>query len=434
MTEPQGERPSGLAFIPKMSVAGAALLLAIVSELLFLINLQHPQQMMFDETHYVPAARALFFGHEYLVRDHPEFAKWLIGLSMYLFGDTPWGWRVIGTMMGTLTVVTLFLIAQSLFRDTRLSLVAGFIALLSQFVYILARLAMLDVYMGAFLLLALWLVIDGYARDGNRWRLLFAGILFGLAIGCKWVAVPYVALIIAAFGLLRLRAERNFSRLLFSSDVAVWRGVSTVEAMLYLGPLAIAVYFATFIPTFYVENNALAPADLLQQQKAMFEMHSAFYTHPYSSQWWQWPYIGRPIWFLYEKVDGVLRGVLMAGNPAVLWGGLVAVMACLIGGVVKRQPRVLLVGCLYLFAYGIWIVIPRKLNFHYYYYLPVIFLSLALAVAFHFYCRGRITRWIPLLFLILAFGLFVYFYPIISAAPLPRDDAFLRWTWFDSWR
>ena len=35
--------------------------------------------MMFDETHYVPAARALFAGQAYTNIEHPLLAKWLIG-------------------------------------------------------------------------------------------------------------------------------------------------------------------------------------------------------------------------------------------------------------------------------------------------------------------------------------------------------------------
>jgi hypothetical protein len=43
-------------------------------------------------------------------------------------------------------------------------------------------------------------------------------------------------------------------------------------------------------------------------------------------------------------------------------------------------------------------------------------------------------RRLPLLVLAGSAGMFVYFWPILTAAPLDGPDAFLRWTWLDSWR
>jgi dolichyl-phosphate-mannose--protein O-mannosyl transferase len=117
-----------------------------------------------------------------------------------------------------------------------------------------------------------------------------------------------------------------------------------------------------------------------------------------------------------------------------MWGGLVAVLACLAGGIRARDPRLLLAGGLWIFAYGIWVLIPKKIGFYYYYYMPAMFLPLALAAAFHHYCREGWSRGLPPLFMLISGGLFVYFYPILSAMPLAGDHAFLSWTWFESWR
>ena len=43
---------------------------------------------------------------------------------------------------------------------------------------------------------------------------------------------------------------------------------------------------------------------------------------------------------------------------------------------------------------------------------------------------ARADEW----FALPAIMLFVYFYPILSAAPLSGPQAFNRWMWFDSWR
>lgn len=399
----------------------ALVLLLVTAELLFLVNLQHPLQMYFDETHYVPAARDLISGVAYRNIEHPLAAKTLIGLSMQLFGDTTLGWRLMSTVFGCATLAATFLIAQSLFRDVRTSVMAGLLALLNQMLFVQARIAMLDVYMGAFLLFALWCLIDGYGRErGVRIRLVACGILLGLAVGCKWLAIPYA--LAAGLGFLVLKSRGKG-----------WSGVSAIEGASWLGGLGFATYLATFLPAFFVAANPLTLADLIPHQLVIYEQQTQpLAHHTYQSDWWQWPLIGRPIWYLYERVD-VLRGVLLIGNPAIMWGGLLAVLACIVGGVRSRDPRLLLVTGLWIFSYGIWAVIPKKIGFYYYYYMSALFLALALAASFYHFCRGRL-RWLPPAFLALSAGLFAYFYPILAALPLSGERAFLAWTWFDSWR
>jgi hypothetical protein len=46
--------------------------------------------------------------------------------------------------------------------------------------------------------------------------------------------------------------------------------------------------------------------------------------------------------------------------------------------------------------------------------------------------RARLRYWDEVV-VMLAVGLFLHFYPILSAAPLAGPGAFARWIWLDSW-
>ena len=361
---------------------------------------------------------------------------------MTLFGDDPFGWRMLSTVMGTLTVAAVFWIALAIFGDAKLSFTAGILTILNQLVFVQARIAMLDVYMGAFLLLALALFIGSYeARTPRRAHLglLFSGLLFGLAIGSKWAAAPYFLAAILGFLLLRVRrakrAKLGPGPLLRSTTLGPWLGVSTLRGLACLAATGVVTYLLTFAPTFFVGNGRLSLSGLLPQQLEIYRLQTQpLAPHNYMSAWWQWPQIGRPIWYLYERVGGVMRGVLLVGNPAIMWGGIVAVLACLAGGIRGKDRRLLLTAGLFLFSYGIWILIPKSPAFYYYYYVPAIFLSIALAAAFARFCRRGLARLVPPLFLTLSALLFVYFYPIISASPLEHETDFLKWMWFENWK
>lgn len=398
-----------------------ALLIGVAAQLLFAWGLGRPGRLSFDEVHYVPAARILLTLAYPANPEHPLVAKELIALGIALFGDNPWGWRIMGTLAGTATVLGVFAILQLLFRRTHVSAFGAAMAILNQTLLVEARTAMLEVYLGAFVTLGIAALLWSM-RGRPAWRLTLAALLFGLAVGVKWAAVPYVA----ATGLLLIwgkTGKRDY-----------WPGLRLVPALAILGTVSIATYFATFAPAFFYASEPLTFARLLPFQWDMYQRQTQILAaHPYQSSWRSWPLLARPIWYFYEPDDGVQRGVLLLGNPAIMWGGLLAVAVCLWSGWKRRAPALLGVGLLWVGSLAVWAVIPKSLGFYYYYHLSSIWLCLALAAAFHAHAKGRLARadeW----FALPAIMLFVYFYPIISAAPLSGPQAFNRWMWFDSWR
>jgi dolichyl-phosphate-mannose--protein O-mannosyl transferase len=140
----------------------------------------------------------------------------------------------------------------------------------------------------------------------------------------------------------------------------------------------------------------------------------------------------RPIWFLYENVDGAQRGVLMLGNPFTMLAGLPALALCAWAGVKGDRLRLLVVAA-YALLVGFWAVNGKPVQFYYHYMLASCFLMAALALVLAEWWELGL-RWPAKVTLVLTFGLFVGFYPIISAAKLPRTNSYLDYTWMDSWK
>jgi len=399
-----------------------ALLIAGLAELLFAWRVTIPSKPYFDEVHYVPAARTLLALAHPANIEHPLLAKELIALGIWLFGDDPLGWRMLSTLAGSAVVAGVFALVWLGTRRLRPALVASVLTLVNFTVFVQARIAMLDGFMAAFVILGaaslLWSMHGAPGQVRRRWCL--GAVLLGLATACKWTAAPYVAFAALAYLLLRRgRPDR-------------WPGLGPVMAMALLGGVSVATYFLTFAPAFFYAQEPLTLATLLPFQWTMFQQQTQVLpAHTYQSAWYTWPFDWRPIWYLYEPVDGAQRGVLLLGNPAVMWGGLVAVLACAGAWLRTRAIRPGAAAGLWIASIAIWPLIPKSLGFFYYYYLPSIWLAVVLAVALDHW-RARLRYWDEVV-VMLAVGLFLHFYPILSAAPLAGPGAFARWIWLDSW-
>jgi dolichyl-phosphate-mannose--protein O-mannosyl transferase len=399
----------------------SALLIGLAAQLLFSWQLGRPSKLSFDEVHYVPAARTLLALVFPANTEHPLLAKEMIAAGIALLGDNPWGWRIMGTLAATATVLGVFACVFLLFRQVQVAVFGAAMAMLNQTLFVQARTAMLEVYLGAFVTLAIAALLWSMRRR-SAGRLVLAAALFGLAVAVKWAAVPYVA----GAGALILWGK--------TGGRDYWPGVRLPVALAILFAVSIATYFATFAPAFFYAQEPMTLARLLPFQWEMYQRQTQVLPpHPYQSSWWSWPLLIRPLWYFYEPDAGAQRGVLLLGNPVVMWGGLVAVAVCLWTGWRRRSAALLAVGLLWVGSLAIWAVIPKSLGFYYYYHLSGIWLCIALAAAFHAHAQGK-WRYANEWFAMPALALFIYFYPILSAAPLAGPQAFGKWMWFSSWR
>ena len=174
-------------------------------------------------------------------------------------------------------------------------------------------------------------------------------------------------------------------------------------------------------------------------QKKMWEGQLRVVTaHPYMSTWTDWPLLKRPIWYAFDKEgekDAFVRGVILLGNPLIMWTGVLAVLVCLHDWISERRREAFLIATFYAALYLCWIIIPRKVSFYYYYYPAGMVLSFALAYVFERAERiGPIkqVRAAGLIFLGASLAVFIYFFPILSALKIEAAN-FQRWMWFRTW-
>jgi dolichyl-phosphate-mannose-protein mannosyltransferase len=401
--------------------------------LLCLVRLTIPSKPFFDEVHYLPAARAILALSHPANPEHPPFGKELLALGIALFGDRPLGWRIMPALFGTLG---LFAAMRALWfaSGSRIATVACGVLLATGFpLFVQSRIAMLDGFMASLVLVALWMCAGAVREpESARRRLAAAGVALGLAMATKWNAIPVA--VVPGLAFLAVRMRTAGPRALIAHRGAPVPGMTLLEAGLWLGVVPLAVYAASYWPNLLYAERAIAPTELIEWHRHMLELQGQVVSpHTYMSVWYQWVGNWRAIWYLYEVADGAQRGVLLVGNPLTMLIGLPAMAWCGWAGLVRRRWDALALFALYAASLGMWIVAPKPVQFYYHYFLPSCFLLAGLALALDELWRQR-WRYTVLLVLVAACGLFAYFWPILTAAPLADDQAFLRYTWLDSWR
>ena len=392
-----------------------------------------PSKIYFDEVHYVTAARAMLTLTS-ANPEHPLLGKQAIAAAIALLGDKPLYWRVPSALFGAFG---LFAFARAMWfaSGRRFATIAAMLLVATNFAwFIQSRIAMLDMVMAGLAMAALWMLAAAIRRpEQGRWRLALAGIFLGLALGAKWSIAPVLVLPGISFAWLRLKHNgRHFLTARAGSPVP---GISLIEAGLWLGLLPLIVYWLTFWPGFFYAKSAIDPLDPIGHHEYMLRLQdSVKRLHPYRSVWYQWVGNWRAIWYLYEVTNDAQRGIVLIGNPFTMLAGLPAVLWCLWAGLWRRRDDALACAALYLVTLGMWAVSGKPIQFYYHYLLPGTFLMACLALALdELWARGR--RWLPLGVLAVSAAMFLYFYPIISAAKLHHGkQSFAQWMWLDSWR
>ncbi|MDI4644048.1 phospholipid carrier-dependent glycosyltransferase [Cohnella hashimotonis] len=390
--------------------------------------------MYFDEIYHGRTAYEFLHHIEPYETTHPPLGKGLMALGVSLFGMNPFGWRIMGTLLGIAMVPLMYLLAKRMFGRTELAFAAAFLLTFDFMHFTQTRIATVDVY-GVFFILLMYLYMYKYyerALAGESFRrvavpLALAGLFFGLGAASKWIDI-YAGgglAVLFAITLWRRRAEHSF----------------LLRTVLWCVPFFLVVpaliYTASYIPFFLVPGPGHGFHDMLTYQKFMYNYHAHLVaTHPFASSWWEWPLMIKPIWYYGGAVAAdQVSSIVAMGNPAVWWIGIPAVAGAIIllfkGR--ARDPRLvfLLIGLAA--EYLPWVGVSR-LTFIYHFFASVPFIILLIVYLLKEGKEsGRLTRGHVYGYLGATLLLFVLFYPILSGMTVDKSYVVHALRWFNSW-
>ncbi|MEU0395009.1 phospholipid carrier-dependent glycosyltransferase [Streptomyces sp. NPDC006208] len=438
-------------------------LVALLAGVLRFWNLGKPHAVIFDETYYAKDAWALINqGYEgswpkdidkkilepggadiaiptdpgYVV--HPPVGKWVIGLGEKMFDFTPFGWRFMVALLGTLSVLMLCRIGRRLFRSTFLGCLAGLLMAVDGLHFVMSRTALLDLVLMFFVLAAFGALLldrdlsrrrlaaalpvdaDGVLRPDatvaetlrlgwRPWRLA-TGVLLGLAAGTKWNGLYVMAAFCVMSVLWDVGSRRTAGAV--RPYVAVLKK-DLLPAFVSTVPVAIATYIATWTGWIVTDKGYhrdwatkgagqdsswswLFPdwwRSLWHYETQVFDFHVKLTSgHTYESNPWSWLVLGRPVSYYYEDpkpgtrgcpadaVDKCASEVLALGTPLLWWAACFALCYVLWRWLFRRDWRAGAILCGFLAGWVPWLHYQERTIFVFYAVVFVPFLCLAVAM------------------------------------------------------
>jgi dolichyl-phosphate-mannose-protein mannosyltransferase len=160
-------------------------------------NTDSAHGLIFDEAYYVNAARVIdgihppagdpYAGaplHKDPNAEHPQLAKLIIAGGIELFGDNPWGWRIGSVIFGMLAIVAMYALVRAAGGSPWLAVGAAGVMALDNLMLIHGRIATLDIYYIAMVLVAAVFYVRGSP--------LIAGVALGVGSCMKLIALGVI--------------------------------------------------------------------------------------------------------------------------------------------------------------------------------------------------------------------------------------------------
>ncbi|RCV63024.1 Dolichyl-phosphate-mannose--protein O-mannosyl transferase [Methanophagales archaeon] len=415
----------------------------------------------FDEMYFARTAHEHLNLEEPYESTHPPLGKLIIALGILCCGMNPLGWRIVGVIAAAVMIPIMFIFGKRMFKSS----VAGFFAaflLTFEFMHLsLARLATGEIFILFFTLMIFYFAFDYFSKqeDGaKKGTSLFICIIFvGLCFAVKWTAAFSFIAILTLLIISNIRTRKS----IFSDFKIVFAGLCVFAA----------IYIATYIPYMFsgtghalfdidrvplyleyiseylsVGNVSItppAPLTVFDSQLGMFGYHSLINaTHPFSSPWWSWPLMLKPLWVYSNSWDSMVSTIVLMGNPAIWWGSipaLILIAAKLVRDKIRREKTDFVLLFILIPFLLLWLpyALISRILFIYHFAPEVPFMVFAITYWLNNLWLDHsqrhekkivVNRILVISFLILTAVLFCLFYPVISGYPVSCEyKECLRW-------
>jgi dolichyl-phosphate-mannose-protein mannosyltransferase len=359
-----------------------------------------PRDIILDEVHYINDARFIAQHHATERPEHPPLAKLLIEAGIKMFGDNPWGWRILPILFSTATLIMFYVLCRRLNMSRTAGSIAVFLLAFENLNFLMSSLAMLDVYFVTFMMAAFLLYV--YRR--YMWA--------GVAIGLSGLAKLYGALSGPAVFIHWVFSKKGRSR---------WFLLTIIFAIVTFFAL-MPVFDYTIHPVLDSSLNPISRVDNMLSMSGSLTFQNV--DHPSKSYPWEWLYTFKP--FLFYGMPHWIAAISFD-----LWALIIPIFIYMLVRAFKKDDAALFGVSWFAGTYLVWMpitLITQRVTYIYYFYPTIGALCLGLGIAlaqlidvFRSRPRGKV-KWLSFSAVIFIITAHVVSFLILSPV-LPVDFA-----------
>lgn len=380
---------------------------------LHLWRISVPATFISDEWYFVRDGQRYLQHRNY--RDaHPPLGKMQLGAAFAVFGYRPFTWRVVNAVEGALLTPTVWWLGWLLTHRRRVAALVGGLALLMGVTITDSRTGLINIPYVLYGMVAVGCVLRAVQATRPRPWLAAAGLLIGLAVSVKWLAVltavPTVWLWFwpSAFGWSRQGR------------------LAAIESMAWLVVLPLAVYVAVFAAHFVwlgLEPNIIA----MNVNMWLHHTHRQV-GHPFAEPWWGWFVMWRLFPYYASHGQEIFSRLWSIANPWLWWTGWLIIAWAAVRRWTNRAYRTALI--VFLFAWVPLMMTGRDMFF--YHAIPMA-LAMAIIMALAVDELWALHRPAAIGYLTVAVLIWLWFLPWLMNIPLSAKEQ--RWReWLPPWR
>lgn len=371
----------------------------------------------FDEVYFPRTAYEQLHNLPIYEYTHPPLGKLIMSIPMSFLGVTPFAYRLMGNIAGIFMILVMYAIAKELFKDAKYGLFAASIMALDGMHFVLTRIGTVDSFLllfclTSFLFFIKYLKVKKEATFKEKIiPLILSGTFWGMAISVKWTAA-FIGLGMGIIYFVDLIWNKKFN-----FKLILWSVLAFVI-------IPVVIYIVSYIPIMRNPNSGITSVKtFFDYQKKMYDYHSKLEAeHPYTSNWYTWPIIKRPVWFYaaYHE-NGDYGTIACMGNPAIWWFAIGTSIFTLLYSLIKRDKVALMLVTMICSTWLTYAFIGRIMFlYHYFITLPFVMLTIVFMIQKLVQWKEKFKYAMPVLTAIFLI-VFIYFYPVYSGKPTTME-------------
>jgi len=370
--------------------------------------------MYFDEIYHARSAYEYIEGVPIYEWTHPPLGKLLISVGILIFGMNPFGWRFMGTLFGIIMIPVMYIFIKRVFKKSGICVTGCLIFTFDFMHFVQTRISTVDVFTVTFVMLMYYFMYDYCSMSFYDTKLkkmlkplMLSGLFMGLAISCKWNSVyAAVGLALIFFYSLYTRfceykyactePENEINQKIIKSFIPnTYKTI--LWCLLFFVAIPLVIYVLSYIP-FMRCSGEYSLRVLLENQKDMYIYHSKTVVgtpHSFSSKWYEWIVMKRPVWFYSaDYSNGLKGGISTFGNPIVWWGGILAVFANIFIAIRYRDKKAIFLITAYFSQLVFWMPIARTTYiYHYFPMVPFLCLMICNCMQYSYLYFGKKSKY-----------------------------------------